>query len=520
VGNRDAVNIRTDRNAVAARIAAEVQYAHALGESRLVKVTSLLNAFRSPDGPVRIRDVLSALHESGIAVDSGWQSDGGLPVIRRTGVLTLTVAPGAAPCSRSDVEDDTIRVSVWRPGSGPTAERALGDDLQRGAEDVLWFDIDPPALPVGEQPPDVRRRRLRPFSEPSSRDATEGAVLAKAADPNYELVESRVQYVTGRLEKWCPGLNEEMVRDLLRQDVQPKVETYGDEDDGLRGVSAVAVIARERPKAADDPSDDVADELVFQTVEIIVGQGWLVTCWHPSRIVTGSGQEAGHPVLREPFLSYVHYRLRQDESDRTSSGDLGLYLTRALVGTYDASHRMMERWVASWEVAFFHSLGHHEKAARLKDAAGRISNLLSMTGELRRRLTAFEHARWSTADKSWFPGVGDNSTGGETGPGVTALATFIDTSERTFTLLADTIRADVNLLMLQSTAAQQEAGEQMQGYLGKVTGLVLVPTLVAGVFGANTAVPGGQAWWGFEVMLLLMVVSAVLVYAAIRRREK
>ena len=189
---------------------------------------------------------------------------------------------------------------------------------------MLWFDIDPPALPVNEQPPDVRRRRLRPFSQTSSRDATEGAVLAKAADPNYGLVESRVQDVTGRLEKWCPGLNEEMVRDLLRQDVQPKVETYGDEDDGLRGVSAVAVIAREQPTTADDPSDDVADELVFQTVEIIVGQGWLVTCWHPSRIVTGSGQEAGHPVLREPFLSYVHYRLRQDESDRTSSGDLGL----------------------------------------------------------------------------------------------------------------------------------------------------------------------------------------------------
>ncbi len=82
---------------MAARIAAEVRHAHALGESRLVKVTSLLNAFRSSDGPVRIRDVLSALQESGIAVDSGWRSDTGLPVIRRTGVLTLTVAPGTEP---------------------------------------------------------------------------------------------------------------------------------------------------------------------------------------------------------------------------------------------------------------------------------------------------------------------------------------------------------------------------------------------------------------------------------------
>jgi hypothetical protein len=178
---------------------------------------------------------------------------------------------------------------------------------------------------------------------------------------------------------------------------------------------------------------------------------------------------------------------------------------------------MMERWVASWEVAFFHSLGHHEKAARLTAAASRISNLLSMTGELRRRLTAFEHARWSTADKSWFPGLGDNSTGGEAGPSVTALATLIDTSERTFTLLADTIRADVNLLMLQSTAAQQEASRGTDaGLSGQSDGAGPRADPGRGVFGANTAIPGGQAWWGFEVMLLLMVVSAVLVYACRR----
>jgi len=67
---------------------------------------------------------------------------------------------------------------------------------------------------------------------------------------------------------------------------------------------------------------------------------------------------------------------------------------------------------------------------------------------------------------------------------------------------------------------KQEATEKLQGYLSKVTGLVLVPTLVAGLFGANTRLPGGGSWMGFELMVLLMVVSAIAVYLVIRKMTK
>jgi hypothetical protein len=75
----------------------------------------------------------------------------------------------------------------------------------------------------------------------------------------------------------------------------------------------------------------------------------------------------------------------------------------------------------------------------------------------------------------------------------------------------------MDLLMLHSQATQQESAERLQGYLGKVTGLVLVPTLVAGLFGANTQLPGLGSWMGFEIMLILMVLSAIAVYLAIHK---
>jgi hypothetical protein len=70
---------------------------------------------------------------------------------------------------------------------------------------------------------------------------------------------------------------------------------------------------------------------------------------------------------------------------------------------------MLERWVAGWEVDFYRSLSSEKKAEHLKEAAREISNLLSMVGEFRRRLTAFEHARYATTDKTWFPSASDRA---------------------------------------------------------------------------------------------------------------
>lgn len=494
---------------MADRVAAEVRHAHLRGESRLVKVTSLMSAFRRPGHPARINEVIRLLGERGIKIDSGWLTDSGEISVRRPGLLELSLddsgktrEPGA----------EEIQLSVWNPGTGMSPERDPASCDPPGVGEVLWFNVEPPSAAA------LGGANVEP--------AQVGDSTAAAPTSAFEL---RVRDVSDQLREWCHGLDEEMVRDLLRQDVQPKVETYGDERDSVRSVSAVAVIARELPDP--DDYDGVTEQLVFQMVEMVVGDGWIVTCWHPSRIFSGTHEEtAGPAMLRASFLNHVEHRWLHDgvADDRDppikTASDLGLYLTRSLVDTYGASHRMLERWVSSWEADFYAALATSvtkEKSQRMKNSAREITDLLAMVGEFRRRLTALQHARWATPDRTWFPALSDRDESvldeEDQSPQASELADRLDSVDKKTTLLSEGIRADMDLLMLQVSATQQEQNERLQGYLAKVTGLVLVPTFVAGLFGANTRLPGGGSWVGFDLMVVLMVVSSIAVYLIMRR---
>jgi Mg2+ and Co2+ transporter CorA len=244
-----------------------------------------------------------------------------------------------------------------------------------------------------------------------------------------------------------------------------------------------------------------------------------VTCWHKAQTYRGGNPDRDcDPMLREPFMAHVRHRWGEDRRASTAAaatpGLLGLYLARSLTDTYDASNRMLERWVEGWEVAFYEALSGRDKARHLAEAAGEISNLLAMTGEFRRRVTALHHARTTTDDKTWFPNLGN---GIDKHPHVEALAETLNSAAAQLRRLGDHIGKDMDLLMLQSAATQHEADERLQGFLANITGLVLVPTLVVGLFGANTRLPGGGSWLGFELMLILMLVSAVIVYFVIRK---
>jgi CorA-like Mg2+ transporter protein len=511
------------RSDVALRIADEVRRAHHSGLTKLTKVTSLLHAFRATGSPAGMKEVLSDLEVAGLRLDSGWRDQTtGLPDIHRTGVLEISPREPTQVRSAATETDDTIRLSIWSPGSAGLEESLPLHSGRPATGEVLWFDIEPPttaAAALGSSAGSPSSAALE--SDPKGAEASVRQLL----ETQERAFEARICHVRASLGPWCPGLTDEMLRDLLRQDLQPKVESYGDEAQGARGVSAVSVIARERPGSSAD-ADGVTEELVFQLVEMIVGDGWIATCWHPSRLYCGANEMGSeNSILREPFLSHVRHQWLTTSSATPprpkTAGDLGVYLAISLLGTYTASHRMMERWVESWEVDFFSSLSTSDKGKQLKHSALEISNALSMVGEVRRRLTAFEHARWSTTDRSWFPRLSDRDESEREpalqSPSVLTLARTLTTAKEKFAHLSSDIRADMDLLMLHSQATQQESAERLQGYLGKVTGLVLVPTLVAGLFGANTQLPGLGSWMGFEIMLLLMVLSAIAVYLAIHK---
>jgi hypothetical protein len=81
------------------------------------------------------------------------------------------------------------------------------------------------------------------------------------------------------LAERCPGLTRPMVDDLLTPDEQPEGESYGD---GTIRLASTFSVAADRPdeKVARGTAQG-AGVLTFQPVELIAGDGWIVSCWHP-----------------------------------------------------------------------------------------------------------------------------------------------------------------------------------------------------------------------------------------------
>ena len=260
-----ATDAEVTRAKVAGRIAAEVRRCGRIDDQTLAKVSSLLQAFRVPGRSTRLSDVHAALAVEGIRMESGWTDDSGVPDIRRSGVVRLFEAEPqqVMPSPRSDLG---IRLAVWRHGQAEKECAFPPVDLDPDGS-ILWFDVDAPSCP--------------------------------------EEIETRAVLVTNELTRWCRELDVEMMRDLLREDPQPKVETYGDDHGPVRSVSVVAAIARELP-GVDGDRDGVDEQVIFQLVELVVGDGWIVTCWHHSHVCGGADSDTPQaPLLREPFLCDV-----------------------------------------------------------------------------------------------------------------------------------------------------------------------------------------------------------------------
>ena len=171
---------------MADRIAAEVGQAHQRAESRLVKVTSLMSAFRSPGKPARINEVIRLLRDREITIESGWDADSGEMSVRRPGLLKLSMS-GSTGEPRG-VGDETIQVSSWNARSGMSPERALGTYEEPSAENVLWFNVDPlNATELGS----------------SNIEPAQGNDLASVAPRT--AFEERVRHVADRLGEWSPG---------------------------------------------------------------------------------------------------------------------------------------------------------------------------------------------------------------------------------------------------------------------------------------------------------------------------
>lgn len=146
------------------------------------------------------------------------------------------------------------------------------------------------------------------------------------------------QSVLAEIGEHCPGLTEEMLGDLLTPDERPEGARY---EGNVQLASSFSVIAWRPEREVERGTPQEIGVLRFQPVELLAGDGWLVTCWHPERIFQGSRRmdEDQPPGDADELFEAVATRWRR--SPGQLPGDLGVSVMHELALTYAPTHRAL-----------------------------------------------------------------------------------------------------------------------------------------------------------------------------------
>src|SRR5205085_2203223 len=228
-------------------------------------------------------------------------------------------------------------------------------------------------------------------------------------------------------------------------------------------------------------------------------EGWLISCWHRPRRYEGAEEIAeGPPEGHELAFRDVERWWRQ--GDGHTSGDLAMLLLHELVLTYPRAARVLLSWLEQWELDFHKRLDATERHT--------LIDVRSLVGELEERLVALERPEAGPEDP-WFAGLSSDKW-------ARRVSELVERSLADVAATHATLRSALDLLGVHSAAqqlrlAQLQAAqsERLQQLVALVTSVLLVPTFIAGLFGSNTMIPGQQKWWGFALMISLMVLGAL-----------
>jgi hypothetical protein len=365
---------------------------------------------------------------------------------------------GESPDAAQDlVSEGLARATLWVPGK-PPKDVALTSSARR-QKGILWVELEPAA---------------------------------------------EVPAALSLLQPLLPDLSPEGLEDLLQVDDLPEAAAYGTTN---RKISTIAVHAVE---SGGSQGLGKAGELVFETVELLVGDGWVVSCWHEPRGTAGK-QSVGfdQPGYRKDAMEgIVDCWVRQHHDN---AGALSILVFRELARTYVVARRTLYSWLEQWELEF------HRNGARVEQAT--LADLRYLVSEFQRRLNSLNESRAVVAEHSWFPESGSNSLESQ-------LDNLLDRSIEGLIAFSGMVRSAVDLLttagireQLRLAHVSAEKAEKLQDQLGLVAAVLLVPTFIAGLFGANTEVPGQGHWSGFVGMLALMVVGSFGTYWFLRRAK-
>lgn len=328
---------------------------------------------------------------------------------------------------------------------------------------------------------------------------TAEGVLVITVDAN----SGNAEEVHGQLQAIFDGqLTLEMVTDLLAPDDLPEVKLF-DLDGRMRKVSSFGV--RTLVQGRDGDSG-----LVFEPIEFLAGEGWLICHWQPCKAYRiGQGVPSEFTLPSREHIEDEVARQWRDQGGQTA-GDLGVLFLYELSLNYTKARRALWTRLNAWEREFY-SLRPGSDTTELVET---LRELHRLHGELNRRLDGL-NVPWKHADTSWFADVKLVDT-------AKSVDGIIDRSLNNLHSFSDSLRQAVSLTASYATLRHFELAEEQKMATEHLTrrfelgaAILLVPTLIAGVYGANTLLPGGGHWSGFIAMVTLMVMGSAGAYFAL-----
>lgn len=342
--------------------------------------------------------------------------------------------------------------SAWVPGELPRSLDELTAPVGPGT--VWWYDLDP-----------------------------------AAADP---------EEVVRTLGPICRGLRVEMVRDLLEPDEQPEGHSFAGK---IRLASSFGVKVRGPGGTGRRGEVQAAGELVFQPVELLAGEGWLLTCWHERRTFVGAREQDERDPAAPPASLVENVTRRWAGGCGRSGGDLGVLVMHELALGYVPAYRALGGWLEDWEMGMY-----------LQDDPDRTTyaQIWGSMAVLRDWINPLNRSGLRTdIDKAWLHATDHEA--------VIGVDDRVDRALKGLKDVADALRGALQLLHIEQNEKRREEAERVQRRIELAAAAFLIPTLIVGFYGANTWVPGQGSHLGFWAMVGVLVVFTVFGLVMVRR---
>ena len=292
-----------------------------------------------------------------------------------------------------------------------------------------------------------------------------------------------------------------MLDDLLTPDEIPESRSW--HDGTVRLASSFAVYAPEaRARGGFDPVFAPSADAIYEAVELLAGEDWLITHWHDACHYRGADRIEGNlpPVSRQPLMNAV--AKRWIACGGRNAGDLGVFAMHELALTYALTHRRFHAALERWELDLYGAADSDSEMT--DDYEGRLRDLWGAHARLRDWLNPLNLPGLHTdLNKAWLPATNHKE--------VIAVDDRVDEALSHLSKLGEMLRNSFQLLHIRKSEAQRERTEALQRRAEILAPIFLVPTLIVGFYGANTWVPGEHRHWGFMVMVGAMLVLTTIV---------